>query len=74
MLLNCVILAIQVEPDFDEDSGFGFVPHVLDWVLAMLFVLEVLLQAIAVNFIFGEGALLRCYLRAESALELSCVS
>ena len=60
MLVNCITLAVQVEPAFDEESQLGQVLYVADWVFISLFILELLLQGIAFNFAFGEGALLRC--------------
>lgn len=70
VLLNCVTLAIQVEPDFDEGSSLGNFLYLLDWMLVGLFFLEVLFQAVAFQFVLGEGAYLRYVIQCELALAL----
>ena len=55
----CITLAFQVEPAFDEESSLGRTLYLIDWVLVALFFVEVLFQAVAFQFILGQGAYLR---------------
>ena len=67
VLLNCVMLAIQVEPDFDDESNFAKTLYAVDWVLATLFIIEIILQGTANNFVIGKNALLRFVMQIATA-------